>query len=406
MDYMANKKTLLNSPPLSQTYQEHAMNINKTAGNAVCLLAAMLLPAVAAASCTTTSGPTPITPMPITASTGPAIISGAPAIFPISTVLPLTALPTGSLLITPPTANPTSTGNGKYLYAQVFNVIAPTDSSTCQPANFSSIAAALKQIPAIAQANACPARYLIKLNPGVYTEQVTMRPCVDIEGAGEANTTIASAGGVDYASATVTGAALSELRQLTVQNYGCGASGSANYNLAIYNSGAASNLTHVTVNAVGGSQTYGVFNNAASPTLTNVSVYASGMSPSTCQNSSSADTAVAGVVNQSGSAPSLNNAAILATGGVWNTALANDDASPQISASTLLAPTGTALANSNGSTAGIQNSILHGKTAIDNEATVNITASEIDGPLTGAGGVISCQNAYNGYYANLNASCQ
>ena len=72
----------------------------------------------------------------------------------------------------------------------------------------------------------------------------------------------------------------------------------------------------------------------------------------------------------------------------------------------LSAPDGIALYNSAGPVVSVQNSvIIGGVDSIDSDANVEIAGSEIDGPLAGAG-VLSCQAAYNGVHADLNAGCQ
>ena len=81
-------------------------------------------------------------------------------------------------------------------------------------------------------------RYLIKVGPGTYSEQVTMKPFVDIEGSGEKVTTITSA-----SNPTVLGAGFSELRRLTVAQTGGG--------VGIQNSGPSPTIKHVTVDATG-----------------------------------------------------------------------------------------------------------------------------------------------------------
>src|SRR5204863_8786745 len=61
-------------------------------------------------------------------------------------------------------------------------------------------------------------RYLIWVAPGTYIETVTMKPYVDIEGAGELVTKIVAAG--YYYGATLMGASNAELRYLTVESTG------------------------------------------------------------------------------------------------------------------------------------------------------------------------------------------
>lgn len=104
--------------------------------------------------------------------------------------------------------------------------------------HFTSIQAALDSITSASQANP----YLVLVGPGVYQEQVTMKPYVDIQGSGQGVTTISWAGG-DLGQQTLLGASNAELRHLTVQNTG----GGADNPWAILNQGASPTITHVTV---------------------------------------------------------------------------------------------------------------------------------------------------------------
>jgi hypothetical protein len=114
--------------------------------------------------------------------------------------------------------------------------------------------------------------YLIRVGPGIYTGEVTMKPYVDIEGSGEGLTILRAFGGV-----TVTGASNAVLRDLTVQNLDDGVSGGK----GIYNFGAAPNIVRVTVRAqaTAGSPV-GIFNDAAAiapaPVLRHVTVFSIG----------------------------------------------------------------------------------------------------------------------------------
>jgi len=164
--------------------------------------------------------------------------------------------------------------------------------------DYTSIQAALDSITDASDAN----RYLVWVAPGVYNEQVTMKPYVDIEGAGEAATRIASTGSAWHDDGTVTGASNAELRSLTVENIGGGAS----YAIAIYNGGASPRITQVTARASGGNANIGISNyDAAAPTLSRVASEASGGSNAY------------GIYN-SAAAPFVSDATASATGGSVN----------------------------------------------------------------------------------------
>ena len=85
--------------------------------------------------------------------------------------------------------------------------------------------------------------------PGVYSERVTMKQYVDIEGSGELTTKITFTGSASINTGTVVGASNAELRFLTAENTG-GAAGAA---IAIYVVSGSLRLSNVTAKASGGS---------------------------------------------------------------------------------------------------------------------------------------------------------
>jgi hypothetical protein len=128
--------------------------------------------------------------------------------------------------------------------------------------DFTSIQSALDSI----SDNSASSRYLIWVAPGTYTETVTMKSYVDIEGAGELQTKIIYTGS-NGSSGTVNGAGNTELRFLTVENVG-----GDTYAIALYN---PARVLHVTAMAAGGStDNYAVYSYYASPTLTAVNLSA------------------------------------------------------------------------------------------------------------------------------------
>src|SRR5207302_10556578 len=86
--------------------------------------------------------------------------------------------------------------------------------------------------------NSPTSRYLVWVAPGTYTETVTMKSYVDIEGAGEMVTKIVTTSGSN--SATLNGASNAELRYLTVE------STTFPWATAILNANASPSLLHVT----------------------------------------------------------------------------------------------------------------------------------------------------------------
>lgn len=134
--------------------------------------------------------------------------------------------------------------------------------------DYTTISAALAAISA-SSSN----RYLIKVMPGVYNEQVTMEPYVDIEGSGELNTKITYAGSSSIGASTGTlfGASNSELRWLTVEN-----TGGSTHAIAINNWNNSPQLTHITAIASGGTYNYGIHNYESSTEMMNIKTQASG----------------------------------------------------------------------------------------------------------------------------------
>jgi hypothetical protein len=134
--------------------------------------------------------------------------------------------------------------------------------------DYTSIQSALNSITDASDTN----RYLVKVMPGVYTEQVTMKQYVNIEGSGELTTKITYTGSGSYSTGTVIGASNAELRFLTVEN-----TGGMTYATDIYNNNASPRLTHVTATATGGTNNLGVLNDySSSPVMTNVTATATG----------------------------------------------------------------------------------------------------------------------------------
>jgi len=118
--------------------------------------------------------------------------------------------------------------------------------------DFVSVQAALDSITDATEQN----HYLVWIAPGVYTETVTMKEFVDIEGSGQLSTRITYVGSPEYNTGTIVGASSAELRDITVVNTG----GGANAN-GIYNNNASPRLTRIAL-YVNGANAYniGVYN--------------------------------------------------------------------------------------------------------------------------------------------------
>ena len=288
---------------------------------------------------------------------------------------------------------------------------------------YNSVTAALNSITDNSASN----RYLILVAPGTYTETVTMKPYVDIQGAGELMTTIDSYGPAGFA--TVTGASNAELRSLTVQR-----SGDCHFTpvaIAIYNNGASPRLTQVTAFAIGGvGGAAAIFNdNAASPNMTHVTASAIGGCPSTTgtgmRNISSSPTMTnvtttgggeAGVgMSNTLSSPIMNNVTVTGSASFFAMGMSNDSSSPTIRGSviTATASVGNSYGISNSASGGahtvtINNSQVKGSTnTIQNSAlfTTLVGATQLSGgPVTG-GGTITCAGVYDEAYVFFQSTC-
>jgi len=175
--------------------------------------------------------------------------------------------------------------------------------------DFKTITAALESITDASDIN----RYLVWVAPGIYEEQVIMKPYVDIEGAGELVTRIKwhGASGNTATDGTLLGTANVELRHLTVEN-----TGENVYAVAINNWGDSPRLTHVTATAWGSiSYAIGVQNETAYTEMKNVTAYATSGGTSY------------GVKNTNGS-PVMTDVATHAWGGALSYGVYNDNASP------------------------------------------------------------------------------
>jgi len=166
--------------------------------------------------------------------------------------------------------------------------------------------------------------YLIYVAPGVYTETVTMKPYVDIEGAGEQATKITFTGSESANTGTVVGASHTELRFLSVEN-----TGGAYCAVGIFNWSTNLRMTHVTVTATGTDHNFGVYSGYSSPTLTNMTITVSG---GTNQN--------AGIYNASAT-PTITDVRVTVTGGAYANAIINGSSSPVMTDVTAIASGGT-----------------------------------------------------------------
>jgi sugar lactone lactonase YvrE len=146
---------------------------------------------------------------------------------------------------------------------------------------YSTISNALASITDHSETN----RYLIKIGPGTFIEQITLKQYVDIEGSGENQTIILFSGSnthpsIDNSSATVVSAMNCEVRFLSIVSQSSG----NNYALGVYNAEDASpTFKHVTIKAIGAQENYGIYHvdTTGNFTINNCNVSAMGGTQST-----------------------------------------------------------------------------------------------------------------------------
>ncbi|GIV96729.1 MAG: hypothetical protein KatS3mg057_1386 [Herpetosiphonaceae bacterium] len=209
--------------------------------------------------------------------------------------------------------------------------------------DFTSVQAALDSIADAGADNP----YLVYVAPGVYIEQVVLKPYVTLEGAGEGATIIRWTGGSQgpvygSGSATLIGADNAVIRHLTVESNGTGQDNA----VAIYNNAASPTLSNVTAIAWNGAYNYGIYNYDVSlPRISDVTAIASGgtntygvlnyfssspeMRNVRVTGSGGTDYNI-GIYNISSSSPEISNAAITASGGQGSYGIYNTSASPTI----------------------------------------------------------------------------
>ena len=232
---------------------------------------------------------------------------------------------------------------------------------------FTSIQAALDSIDDAAADN----RYLVKVWPGIYSEQVVMKEHVDIEGSGQLNTVITAA-----AETTLVGASNAELRHLSVEN-----TGGEEISNGISNSSVASmSLIDVTVNAVGGTlENRGIASSGSSSTvMRHVTVTATG----------DAGSSATGLYIADSSAPVLNE--VIASG--IGSAVSNRGIHLPATATVIIR---------GGHFVGSDNSLLN------DQGITRVIDAQLEGPVSNINaGTLSCFQAYDEVFVILSGSCQ
>jgi hypothetical protein len=227
--------------------------------------------------------------------------------------------------------------------------------------------------------------YLVRVAPGEYSETVTMKRYVHLQGAGQEVTIITSNGSLPPSQATLVLASDVSLRDLTVGNSGSGiqnvallasagvtrtlvadvtvrahGGGEENYAIFLIDSGTGVRLQHVTALGENGSYSnFGLFNdNGGAATLRGGSFTGRGGS-------------IAGAISNSGSGTTLETESV--------TALAENGSSSNYG-----------LYNDNGATANITQSVLEGASYSVNRISGNVTVSHSRLVGGSASGTVTC----------------
>lgn len=244
--------------------------------------------------------------------------------------------------------------------------------------DFASVQAALDNISDAAEGN----RYLVWVAPGVYEEQVTMKPYVDIEGAGQRLTIVRYTGSLTSPlsgsgdSATIVGAGHSELRSLTVESENV-AMDELFYSVALYANDIAGSLSlnQVTLSSSNGYENYGAYFENVSVRMVGSTVSASGHWGVGIENIDSV--------------LELNNVIVTASGQPLGYAIANHNSSLMARHSRIY---------------GSYNSIYNNEENDAASSTAKVANSELDGPIHGVG--FTCIYSYDTAYSALDGNCQ
>jgi hypothetical protein len=318
--------------------------------------------------------------------------------------------------------------------------------------DFTSVQAALN---AITDAGANK-RYLVWVAPGTYTETVTMKPYVDIQGAGAAVTKITGGGSASLSSATLTASNIptdtAELRDLWVESTGgatfavaifvtdsyltlahvrASASGATTTATGVYLKGGAPVVRGGDVSATGGNFSYGVHLDASNALLVNTSATASGAANVSAgvfsANSPSSPTLFAVIaralgpntnsgIQVVGGSPLVMNSIATGSGGSRAGGMEFNFGTVSVENSELSGSGATSnyglynTAASGNHTAYIDRSRLSGSTATirnDLEFTVYVGASQLSGgAVITNSGTFTCTGTYNAVYIPLGTNCR
>ena len=271
--------------------------------------------------------------------------------------------------------------------------------------------------------------YLVWVGPGTYSETVTMKPYVHVQGAGQDVTTISATAGLAGGSPSIPDAVLLMAEHVTLRDLGVTLTcGSSSRQAAIRAEDVATDtvIADVAVRTTsGGYYVFGIYNYEASPLIQHVSIVVE-----------TTDHTAYGIFNNY-SSPIIRDATVGCRGSSWSGyAIYNDHSSSIIQDAFITAEgysVGRGVHNLESSTI-IQNSTISGTTyALYNEAvtgsytikvdqsrlsgsadairnisqyTVYVGASLLDGGASTGSGTYHCVGAYDETYTALDGTCQ
>jgi hypothetical protein len=294
--------------------------------------------------------------------------------------------------------------------------------------DYTSVQAAIDSITDAAADNP----YLVWVAPGVYVEQVTMKPYVHLQGAGQEATVITSTASTTTWPpdvATLKLASNTSLRDLTVGNSGAGtdtenvallatdgttqtlvadvtakAQGSGTYNYGVFLTGSGTGVTlqHVTALGENGSSNYGLYNRYGAATLRGGSftgrggenawgIYNSGSGTTLEAESVTAlgenGTYNYGLTNSIGAAATLRGGSFTGRGGTSAEGIYNSGSGTKLEAESVTALgengglSNYGLYNTDGATASATQSVLEGGTnsVVRISGTVTVSNSRLVG---------------------------
>jgi hypothetical protein len=260
--------------------------------------------------------------------------------------------------------------------------------------DFASVQAAIDSITDAAEGNA----YLVWVAPGVYSETVTMKPYVHLQGAGQEATVISST--VTNASwppgqATLVLTRSTSLRDLTVGNGGTGL-----YNTALLAADGATwtLVTDVTARAQGNS----LYNNAIYLTGSGTGVtleHVTGLAENGIYSN-------VGLINDAGAATMLRGGSFTGRGGIGASGIHNSGSGTMLEATSI-----TALGEDSGTNYGLRNTSATAE--IDSSrltgsdyglhqygGTVYLGVTQLDGGAYNNAGMRTCFQVYDENYAS------